>query len=41
MNKPGGGQTIAFSYLASHPGNAHYLALASSSWITTVAGGGT
>jgi putative tricarboxylic transport membrane protein len=41
INKPGGGQTIAFSYLASHPGSPYYLGLASSSWLTTVAAGGT
>ncbi|MEO8441240.1 MAG: tripartite tricarboxylate transporter substrate binding protein [Betaproteobacteria bacterium] len=33
VNKP------AFSYLASHEGNPHYLGLASSSWLTTVAAG--
>lgn len=37
VNKPGGGQAIAFSYLNTHPGNPHYLGLASSSWLTTVA----
>src|SRR5690606_21594794 len=37
--KPGAGQAIAFGYLASHAGNPHYLALASSSWLTTVAAG--
>ena len=41
MNKPGGGQTIAFSYLAAHPASPYYLGLASSSWLTTVAAGGT
>lgn len=41
MNKPGGGQTIAFSYLATHPASPYYLGLASSSWLTTVAAGGT
>src|SRR5262252_1868402 len=44
VNKPGGGQTIAIAYLSAHPGNPHYLALASSSWLTTIAGargGGT
>jgi putative tricarboxylic transport membrane protein len=44
VNKPGGGQTIAMAYLNSHPGNPHHLALASSSWMTTIAGargGGT
>ena len=39
VNKPGGGQSIAFSYLASHAGNPHFLGLASSSWLTTVAAG--
>jgi len=39
INKPGAGQSIAFSYLASHPGSPYHLALASSSWLTTVAGG--
>jgi putative tricarboxylic transport membrane protein len=39
VNKPGGGQSIAFAYLASHPSNPHYLGLASSSWLTTVAAG--
>ncbi|HEX9686480.1 MAG TPA: tripartite tricarboxylate transporter substrate binding protein [Burkholderiales bacterium] len=39
VNRPGGGQTIAMSYLNSHAGDAHYLALASSSWLTTLAGG--
>jgi putative tricarboxylic transport membrane protein len=38
VNKPGGGQTIAMGYLNSHPGNPHFLALASSSWMTTIAG---
>jgi putative tricarboxylic transport membrane protein len=41
VNKPGGGQAIAFTYLASHTGNPHYLGLASSSWLTTVAAGQT
>jgi len=39
VNKPGGGQAIAFSYLASHDGNPHFLGLASSSWLTSVAAG--
>jgi putative tricarboxylic transport membrane protein len=39
LNKPGGGQSVAFAYLNTHPGNPHYLGLASSSWLTTVAGG--
>lgn len=37
LNKPGAGQTIAFSYLASHAGSPYFLGLASSSWLTTVA----
>jgi putative tricarboxylic transport membrane protein len=41
VNKPGGGQAIAFTYLASHDANPHYLGLASSSWLTTVAAGET
>lgn len=39
VNKPGGGQSVAFAYLSTHPNNPHYLALASSSWLTTVAAG--
>src|SRR5690242_20299420 len=39
VNKPGGGQTVAFAYLATHPANPHYLGLASSSWLTTIAAG--
>ncbi len=39
INKPGGGQAVAFAYLNAHPNNPHYLALASSSWLTTVAAG--
>src|SRR5258705_6853554 len=39
INKPGGGQAVAFAYLNTHPNNPHYLALASSSWLTTVAAG--
>lgn len=37
VNKPGGGQAIAFAYLSSHPASPHYLGLASSSWLTTIA----
>jgi putative tricarboxylic transport membrane protein len=37
VNKPGGGQAVAFAYLASHPSSPYYLGLASSSWLTTVA----
>ena len=39
VNKPGGGQMVAFAYLNTHPANPHYLALASSSWLTTAAAG--
>jgi putative tricarboxylic transport membrane protein len=39
VNKPGGGQSVAFAYLNTHANNPHYLGLASSSWLTTVAGG--
>lgn len=39
INKPGGGQSVAFAYLNTHPGNPHYLGLASSSWLTTLAAG--
>jgi putative tricarboxylic transport membrane protein len=39
VNKPGGGQTVAFAYLNTYPGNPHYLGLASSSWLTTIAAG--
>ncbi len=38
INKPGAGQTIAFAYLAAQAGNPHFLGLASSSWLTTLAG---
>ena len=39
VNKPGGGQAVAFSYLSTHPSSPYYLGLASSSWLTTVAAG--
>jgi putative tricarboxylic transport membrane protein len=39
VNKPGGGQSVAFAYLNTHANNPHFLGLASSSWLTTVAGG--
>lgn len=39
VNKPGGGQSVAFAYLNTHSGNPHYLGLASSSWLTTIAAG--
>lgn len=29
VNKPGGQQTLAMTYLAQHPGDAHYVAIAS------------
>lgn len=35
INKPGQGQTLAFSYVSSHPGDPHYLLLLGSSWVTT------
>jgi putative tricarboxylic transport membrane protein len=38
VNRPGAGQTIAMASLNTHAGNPHYLALASSSWMTTIAG---
>lgn len=39
VNKPGGGQSVAFAYLNTHSGNPHFLGLASSSWLTTLAAG--
>jgi len=39
VNRPGGGQSVAFSYLNTHPASPYYLGLASSSWLTTVAAG--
>ncbi len=39
VNKPGGGQTVAFAYLSNHAANPYYLGLASSSWLTTIAAG--
>ena len=39
VNKPGGGQSVSFAYLNTHPNNPHYLGLASSSWLTTIAAG--
>ena len=35
VNKPGGGGAIAYSYLNQHPGDAHYLAVASKTLLTT------
>lgn len=34
VNKPGGGSSIAYNYLNQHPGNGHYLVLASKSLLT-------
>lgn len=35
VNKPGAGFTAAISYVASHPGDAHYVTLLGSGWVTT------
>jgi putative tricarboxylic transport membrane protein len=41
VNKPGGGGTVAYNYLNTHPGDAHYLQLASKSLLTNhIAGNG-
>ena len=41
VNKPGGGGSVAYAYLNQHPGDAHYLQLASKSLLTNnVAGKG-
>jgi putative tricarboxylic transport membrane protein len=41
VNKPGGGGTVAYNYLNTHPGDAHYLQLASKSLLTNhIAGHG-
>ncbi len=41
VNKPGGGGTVAYNYLNTHPGDAHYLQLASKSLLTNhIAGSG-
>lgn len=34
VNKPGGGSSIAYTYLNQHPGNPHYFVLASKSLLT-------
>jgi putative tricarboxylic transport membrane protein len=39
VNRPGGGQSVAFSYLSTHPASPYHLGLASSSWLTTIAAG--
>lgn len=41
VNKPGGGGAVAYAYLNQHPGDAHYLVLASKSVLTNhIAGRG-
>lgn len=41
VNKPGGGGSVAYSYLNQHPGDGHYLQLASKSLLTNnIAGRG-
>lgn len=41
VNKPGGGGAVAYAYLNQHPGDAHYLVLASKSLLTNhIAGRG-
>lgn len=41
VNKPGGGGAIAYAYVNQHPGNGHYLVLASRSLLTNnIAGHG-
>lgn len=35
VNKPGGGGAVAYHYLNQHPGDAHYLALASRTILTS------
>ena len=41
VNKPGGGGSVAYAYLNQHPGDAHYLQLASRSLLTNnIAGRG-
>lgn len=41
VNKPGGGGAVAYAYLNQHPGDAHYLVLASKSILTNhIAGRG-
>ncbi len=39
VSKPGGGGSIAIVYVNSHAGDAHTITLASSAWMSTVAGG--
>ena len=41
VNKPGGGGSVAYAYLNQHPGDAHYLQVASKSLLTNnIAGKG-
>jgi putative tricarboxylic transport membrane protein len=41
VNKPGGGSSVAYNYLNQHPGNGHYLVMASRSLLTNnIAGHG-
>lgn len=41
VNKPGGGGSVAFAYLNQHPGDAHFLVIASKSLLTNhIAGNG-
>jgi putative tricarboxylic transport membrane protein len=41
VNKPGGGGAVAYAYLNQHPGDAHYLVMASKSILTNhIAGRG-
>lgn len=39
VSKPGGGGSIGIVYLNTHAGDAHHITLASSAWMSTVAGG--
>ena len=41
INKPGGGGTIAFTYLNQHPGNGHYVMVSSPSLMTNFITGRT
>lgn len=41
LNKPGGGGTIALTYLNQHPGNGHYLMVSSPSLLTNFITGRT
>jgi putative tricarboxylic transport membrane protein len=41
LNKPGGGGTIALTYLNQHPGNGHYLMVTSPSLLTNFIAGRT